>query len=581
MAKYDIALQILANSAPLKAAMKEAGSNVRRLAIDAKRHFDSFRGALGTVQGKLAAVGLSFGAVRIAAESARIDHTLTRVRLAAGATAQQAAQHRTHLAILAEQTGQTTEALGGSFDALVQSGMKWDEARLALDGVSAAMVINGGTAQQYADMLDLVGKAFDVDFSKAGTATSTLERLTVASRIGDAKLNVLPGILGRIGLSAKTAGLGMGQTVAMVEALYKLTPGSPERLARLMDSTLQVFADPAKMRKIQQQSGGRIRFFDQAGARRDALAVLGDVKTQFDAFSTESQKMGFLGNLFGAGPETRGIYAMLSGDMLKTAAEFQDKMDQAGGTFRKDLPAALDDAAAQGARLRSILTNTALEFAKPINEAIANAIQWATNKPSEGGMGLGGKSLIGMGAGLAFVTAVTGKRIGGWAGSMLGGAASTATGVAAGKALQQTAGVTPVFVTNWPASMGPAGAAGAVPGLAGALPGLAGVGAGGAGAAAKGVGMAGLSVALAPAAIGLAAGFLVNRLIVGAGMVNAALISNDIDKRLREAGFRAETNINVVAPPGTRVEAQTRASGGESRTNVRHASRGPLGMPPS
>jgi hypothetical protein len=257
---------------------------------------------------------------------------------------------------------------------------------------------------------------------------------------------------------------------------------------------------------------------------------------------------------------------MLEGNMLATADEFQQKMQAAGGTFQKDLPESLNDAAAQAARLRTILTNSGLEFAKPVNAAVTRAIQYLTNPPSQGGLGLRGKGLMGVGAGLGFVASVTGNRVGGWAGQWLSGAAGTAGGVAAGKALQQTAGVTPVFVTNWPAAMG-AGSA-----VAGGLPGLLGAGARAGGAGGKAVGLAGLGVALAPAAIGVGLGLVANRLFVLAGMIHAQNIRKEIEERLTREGVMSETNINITAPPGTRVDTDATAMDRRARTTVNRGS---------
>lgn len=590
MSKYDIAIQILSNSAPLKRAVNEARSDVRRLAQDAKRHFEGLKNTLGTLHGKLAAVGLSFGAMKIASEAARIDKNLIRTSLAAGVTRKEIDSLRNHLFILSEQTGQTTESLTQAHDALVQSGMSWSQSTSAIDAVSQAMAVNGGSAQQYAEMLDLVGKAFGVDFSQADAAAKTLDKLTVAARSGDAKLNVLPQILGRVGLSAKQAGMDMDQTIALIESMYKLTPGSPELLTRNLDSVLRLFSSQKQMRAIQQQSKGQIRFFDKDDNRRDAMEVLAEIKGQFTALGTEGARMGLMNRLFkGVDQRTmRTMYTMLEGETLTLAGQIQKQMEGAAGTLRKDLPKALDNAADQASRLKTLLTNAGTSFADPINGAVTKFLKFTTGSPEEGGMGMRGGQVLGTGAALAFLGAVGGKAVGGAMGRWMQGGASTAAGVATGKALQQTTGVTPVFVTNWPAG---GGLAGALPGM---LPGFgsAAAGMGGAAQAAAAVGKIGMlgkvaafgAQAAGPVAIAAAATVVADSLADGmTRKFSGGMYQNWVEAAFDAMtggriakGFKASTVVNVSVSPDGRVQADTRTDGGEAETNVNKLPRGSL-----
>jgi len=75
-----------------------------------------------------------------------------------------------------------------------------------------------------------------------------------------------------------------------------------------------------------------------------------------------------------------------------------------------------------------------------------------------GGLGLDGKDMIVGGAGLTLGTIAAArygnKAIGGLANKLLRSGGSLSLGVAEGKALEAAAGVTPVFITNWPATLG-------------------------------------------------------------------------------------------------------------------------------
>lgn len=129
-------------------------------------------------------------------------------------------------------------------------------------------------------------------------------------------------------------------------------------------------------------------------------------------------------------------------------------ISEAGGTIEKNLPEAISNAVDQTGRLKSELRKAADEFARPINDAFAKAIQFGMDKKENGGLGLSGKEIVVGGTALALGTFAA-ARYGGKALSGLAGRfGSTAAGVAEGKALETAAGVTPVFVVNWPGSMG-------------------------------------------------------------------------------------------------------------------------------
>lgn len=110
----------------------------------------------------------------------------------------------------------------------------------------------------------------------------------------------------------------------------------------------------------------------------------------------------------------------------------------------------------RGGRLKAVLRQASDEFVQPINKAIADFIKLGLDKKNEGGKELSGRQLIGGTAaiiGSSYVMSKVGKSaLGNIAQRLLSKGGSTAIGVAEGKAIEAAAGVTPVFVVNWPGS---------------------------------------------------------------------------------------------------------------------------------
>ncbi|HEU4604064.1 MAG TPA: hypothetical protein VFS24_18965, partial [Steroidobacteraceae bacterium] len=163
---------------------------------------------------------------------------------------------------------------------------------------------------------------------------------------------------------------------------------------------------------------------------------------------------------------------------LKQMQSFRSEIAGASGTFSKDMERALDNSVDQVDRLKSALREAADGFLHPINEGINKSIKKLLDPKEKGGLGLSGGELIaGGGALLGF--GYLAKRFGGpLLGKLLGGLGDLGVGVATGKALEQTVGVTPVYVVNMPSNgfgggvlpgLGPIG----LPGATLALPGAA------------------------------------------------------------------------------------------------------------
>lgn len=449
----SLALRLYTDAARFVSGLFQAEGGVRRFGQTAKREFDALKGALGSAQSRLAALGVSVGAVATLAQSARMDKGLTQIGQTAGMSRQEVAALRGELFHLAGETGQQVDDLQLGFNNAVQAGLKFREALPVIGATNKAMAVTGANADRLTSSLTVASTAYQFDLAKPGMALSLLDKMTVAGRLGNAELQNLSDIFGRVGVNAASGGLGFEQTLALIEGL-SLVERSPERLATLADSTLRLFTNLNYMKDAAKATN--VRFFEKDGARRDPVAVLRDVKKEYDKLKTDKDRALYMQKAFGkADLDTiKGLRTLLGGDMLDKVGEFSKAIGEAGGTIEKNLPEAISNAVDQTGRLKAELRKAADGFAGPINAAYQNMVRFALDKKENGGLGLSGKEMIVGGAALALGT-LAAARYGGMA---IGGLAKrfggTAAGVAEGKALETAAGVTPVFVVNWPASMG-------------------------------------------------------------------------------------------------------------------------------
>jgi hypothetical protein len=462
-------LQILANASGLKREMGESKNAVSRFTQGARREFDTLKGAMGSLQGKLAGIGVSIGVIQQLSQSAHLDKGLTQVRQTAGEGAAMVKGLRREFFLMAKDTGQQVEGLKDGFDNLIQSGQSWKAALESTKGINIASAVTGAQGSVLAGGLTVGATAFEIDLEQPGKALELLDKMTVAGRLGNAELNNLSGIFARVGVNAKSANFGFDSTLGFIEAL-SMVEREPERLATLADSTMRVFTNLRYMAAAQKGTG--VQFFASDGSRRDPVAVLADMKKKWDTLKNDKQRATFIQAAFGkADLDTiKGIRTLLSGDSLNKVRDFTQKIGSASGTLQRDLPDAVANAVDQSGRLKASLREAADGFAQPINKTLADLVQWTMDSKKNGGLDLSGKEMLGGGAAIAIGTLLTarygGKAIGAMASRLLAKGGSTAVGVAEGKALEAAAGVTPVFVTNWPAGgslpgivPGPGGAA--------------------------------------------------------------------------------------------------------------------------
>lgn len=585
---YVVGVRIDGNAASYLRATQQAQQGTRSFANATRAEFQRLKSFMQSYQGQLASLGLGVGLVEVQKNAALLEKKLTQVRLTAGMTAaEQTEAYKTMFDLIKKNGGVIEDTVGG-YNNLIQAGLKHKEALEATKAVSLGKAVTGANEDSLSGALTVGAANFNFDLSKTGVATSMLDKMTVAGRLGNAELENLSSIFPRVAQRAQSAGMGFEKTLAFIEGLSQIER-QPERLATLADSTLRLFTNAHYAKDAEKATG--VKFFAKDGSRRDGIAVLEDMRKGFVKLTTDAQRFQYISKAFGkADLDTqRGIFALLSGKGLENIRKFEDEIKNAGGTLERDLPTAVNNAATQAERLKNTLRESAEGFAKPINEAITNAIKYSLDSKEQGGLGLGGGAIAGGAAAGAGIFYALSRILPGVAGKIVGRTGGVATGVATGIALQKAAGIMPVYVTNWAeiggGSSGPGGVPAAVNGaaaatwaaklrnLAGAaaLLGNAPVGVAGAGAVAGGVGLAGLlgygigtgiyKFGLEGNKGGEGIGELVARFLSLFGNEEAkrSVAINDALKNTKVGG---ELTVRVLGNPNVAVQAEARPFNG-------------------
>lgn len=448
-----INLILRGNNSHVNTTLSQTENRLKSFSSTARREFDTIRGAVGSLQGKLAGIGISVGGVMLVKQSAALDQSLTRIGQTADIDRVKVQGLRRELFRMANETGTSVENISLAFNKAVQAGLELRAAIPVADAVNKANAVTGADAETLTASLTSSAAIFGFDLSKQGQAMLMLDKMRVAGKKGNAEMENLASVMPRVGFGAKRAGMSFEQTLGFVEALSQAEQ-QPERLATLAASWLRLFTNNTYMKKAQRATG--VPFFDpKTGARRDALTVYSDIKGKYDKLKTDTQRHAFISRfLEGADTETiTASVAFMEKGYLDNAKTFSKAIETGAGTLARELPDAINNAIAQTGRLKAEMRNAADAFIIPLNEGITAAIKKMLDAKKEGGMEMSGKELAAAGA-AALGVGYLGYRLGGKAlKGFLGKLGRTGAGIAEGKAIEYATGVTPVFVTNWPGSM--------------------------------------------------------------------------------------------------------------------------------
>lgn len=430
---------------------QNGGRNLRMLksmAAGVRTELDRVKRLGGSAQGQLAGLGLGFGAATGLVGSAALDRQLIRTQQTAGMTAAQREEWREEGFRIAKKYGLGREGVDSGFNTLIASGVEYGAAKKTSDAIAQGTAVTGADSAILGKAVVAGASAFNIDLNKDGAALELLQKMTVAGRLGNAELENLADLFPKIGQSAQRAGMSISQALAFTETLSTVEM-QPERLGTLADSTLRVFGIKSYQEQVTKSTG--VQFFDKAGSYRDPAAVLGDLKRKYDQLKTDKDRARFLGVTFkGMDQDTvRGMGIMLSGNRLETFKEQSAEIARAEPVFNRDLADNVNSATGTGSRMRATLSQAIDRMAQPLNKSFTEFGTYILDD-----LNLTGEQMLGAGiaTGLGGYYAGRGAKAG--AGALLNkflGGPETLKNIAVGKVLEEAAGITSVFVTNWPA----------------------------------------------------------------------------------------------------------------------------------
>lgn len=381
--------------------------------------------------------------------TAKLDQSLTRIKQTANASVDDVAHLRSELFRMSAITGRPVEELAAGFDDLVQSGQTWPAALAEIEAINVAMGVTGASASELAGGLRTAAEAYQIDLSQPGKALALLDKFRVAGKAGNAELANISDIFARIGPSAKSAGMDIDQALAFVEVL-SATEENPERLATMSDSVLRLFNNLNYQKAASKATG--VSFYNKDRSKRDAGEVLLDIRKRYAKLKDDLARDAFIQKAFGKSDldTIKGLRVLLSGTALDRMSQFGKDINASSGTLNKELGEALDNGVSQAERLVAILRKGADDFSRPVVNVLKVAAKVASDHPF-----------------LAKSAAVTTVGIVGTATAVVVGAKvlesiRTIRGFM-GKKGSTTGGIlgqvmsgngSPVFVTNWPMSMG-------------------------------------------------------------------------------------------------------------------------------
>ncbi|WP_165493084.1 phage tail tape measure protein [Stutzerimonas kirkiae] len=446
---------------PLRDSADRTGSTFRRMAQNAGRNLrglktvaagvrselDRIKGVAGSVNGRLASLGVGIAVGQQFGASASLDRTLIRTAQTAGMTGEQREEWRSEGFRIAKQYGIDPDAIYAGGDTLLANGLSVKATFASADAIGQASAVTSANSEVLAGALTTGAAAYGMDLEKAGVALDMLQKMTVAGREGAAELENLSSIFPKMGSKARSAGMSFAQSLAFVETLSNLER-EPERLGTLAESTLRIFNNGQYRERVTKTTG--IPFFDADGRNRNPLDVMSDLKRKYGAMQTDEQRARFSSTVFkGMDLDTqRGMAFLLQDANLDTFARQSQTIENSGQPFTQDLKDNTTSASGTAGRLRATLREAMDRMAQPINKVLADTGTYLLDD-----LDLSGGQLLAGGAGIlagGYYAGRGAKKLGGVLGSKLFGGADTLKNIAVGRALEEATGVQSVFVTNWP-----------------------------------------------------------------------------------------------------------------------------------
>ncbi|MCB2256617.1 phage tail tape measure protein [Pseudomonas chlororaphis] len=424
---------------------------LKTIAQGVRQEFNRLKGLGSTAQGQLGALGIGVGVVAGLSSSAALDRQLIRTKQTADMTGEQKEDWKKEGFRIATDYGISRTDVDSGFNTLIASGVKYDAARKTADAIGQTTSVTGADSAVLGKAVVAGASAFNIDLNKEGAALDLLQKMTVAGRLGNAELENLADLFPKLGGAASAAGMSLSQALAFTETLSTVEM-QPDRLGTLAESTLRIFTNKQYRDQITKSSG--VGFFNKDGSSRNPQDVFGDLKRKYEKLNTDESRAKFMGTVFkGMDQDTvRGARIMITGDRLANFGSQTQAIKGADQVIGRDLKENTESASGVAGRMKATLGEAIDRMATPLNKGLADMGRYLLDD-----LNLSGEQMLLGGAALGVGGYYTGRGAKAGAGALVNkfmGGPETIKNIAVGKVLEEATGVTSVFVTNWPNSMG-------------------------------------------------------------------------------------------------------------------------------
>jgi TP901 family phage tail tape measure protein len=341
-------------------------------------------------------------------------------------------------------------------DVTAQGGAAWAATALATiskeapAAIADAMVtmatpfnVKGG---QFGELADWIQK---VDAASVTTIPELMEGMKYVSGTAAVMKVSWQDTIRALGVVAQSGLRGSMGGTALNDFLIRLN-GTSRETRRIMKELNEYLAG---------KGGSKVEFFDKAGKLKGLPVIINDLRQAMSKL-TDKQKMFVMEKIFGE-QGARAALALIKegegswekiGEQIKNAASIQEKMNERLKGFNANLKALGGTSKTTIATLFDPLLEPLSKAAAYLNDIVANIGKLAEERPGVAKAVSYGTAGVAAGAGLYGVyRLLRGGISGGMVLKGLKGLGGTAAGIAEGKIVQAATGVTPVFVTNWPA----------------------------------------------------------------------------------------------------------------------------------
>ncbi|EZI28387.1 phage tail tape measure protein [Pseudomonas extremaustralis] len=420
---------------------------LKTIAMGVRQEFDRIKGLGGSMQGKLAGLGVGVGVVAGLKANSDLERVLIRTKQTAGMTNEEKDEWHKEGWRIAKTYGASRSDVDTGFNTLIASGVNYDAAKITGDAIGQANAITGANPAILGKAVVAASGAFNINLNKDGAALDLLQKMTVAGRLGNAELENLSDLFPKIGGAAAAAGMSIEQALAFTESLSKVEL-QPDRLGTLAESTLRVFSNKQYRDQVAKVTG--VNFYNKDKSSRNPEEVFGEIKRKYEAMKNDEQRAKFMGVVFkGMDQDTvRGWRSMLTGDRLDDLKSGAKTLGNAEPIYSKDLKENTESSSGAAARMKATLAEAMDRMATPLNKGLADMGSYLLDDLNlSGAQMLAGGAALGVGGYYAARGAKSG------AGALLNkfmGGPETLKNIAVGKVLEEATGVTSVFVTNWP-----------------------------------------------------------------------------------------------------------------------------------